>query len=199
MLARIVMVIAIASLALLLGAPEDALACHRGDPHGSAASCDGGGGVTPTNFVLVDGNGDVVGPVISFQTDRGITLTNLQVIASTQDQRLFFLTIDFAVLRQGRGFRPQGQQEVRFENLGCEGAVFFSDNFALPNVFYEVALVPNGTGGLIPFVTTSFEVQFPTIFSTSQGDGSCSDSPTPGVQAVFPAEQLTDEFGDLVS
>ena len=47
MLARIVMVTAIALIVLLVGAPEDALARHKGDPpipHG-AASCDGGGGV----------------------------------------------------------------------------------------------------------------------------------------------------------
>ena len=69
MLARIVMVTAIASLVLLFGAPEDAVACHRGDPripHGNQTSCDGGGGVTPTNFVLVDGTGNVVGPVLGF-------------------------------------------------------------------------------------------------------------------------------------
>jgi len=69
MLARIVMVTAIALLVLLVGAPEDAVACHRGDPrvpHGNQTSCDGGGGGTPTEFVLVDDNGDVVGPVINY-------------------------------------------------------------------------------------------------------------------------------------
>jgi len=44
MLARIAMVMAIALSVLLVGAPEDASACHKGDPHGSATSCDGGGG-----------------------------------------------------------------------------------------------------------------------------------------------------------
>ena len=61
MLARLIMVTASASLALLFGAPEDALACHRGDPHGSATSCDGGGGGGGagdlTNLVLVDATG----------------------------------------------------------------------------------------------------------------------------------------------
>ncbi len=47
MLVRIVMVTAFALSVLLFGAPEDAVACHKGDPgipHGGAASCYGGGG-----------------------------------------------------------------------------------------------------------------------------------------------------------
>ena len=193
-------VIAIASLALLLGAPEDAVACHRGDPrvpHGNQTFCDGGGGGTPTEFIMLDGNGGVVGPVINYGPDVSkITLTNLQVIASTQDQRLFFLGIDFDLLQRGDGFRPQGQTVVWFENFECEGDVYLDVKSVVPNVFYAVALLPNGNGGLIPFVSTSFEVQFPTILSAIQSDGSCS--PVSGPQGLFPAEQLTDEFGDLV-
>jgi len=200
MLARIVMVTAIALLVLLVGAPEDAVACHRGDPlvpHGNQTSCDGGGGVTPTDFVLVDANGDVVGPVINYGPEHlRKSLANLQVIASTQDQRLFFLTIQFDILSVGRGFQPQGQLVVRFELLGCEGDAYISAANAVPNVFYEHGLLPDGTGGSIPFVGTSFEIQFLTSQSRIQPDGSCYD--TQEALDGYPAERLTDEFGDPI-
>ena len=56
MLARNVMAAAIASLVLLFGAPKDALACHKGDPHGSATSCDVGGGDTLGALDCADGD-----------------------------------------------------------------------------------------------------------------------------------------------
>ncbi len=43
MLARLVMVTAMASLVLLFGMPQSALACHQGVPHGNETSCDGAG------------------------------------------------------------------------------------------------------------------------------------------------------------
>ena len=55
MLPRIVLVTAIASWVLLFGAPEDASACHKGDPpipHG-AATCDGGGGGYPSGVAAL--------------------------------------------------------------------------------------------------------------------------------------------------
>ena len=67
MLARNVMVTAIASLVILFGAPKNTLACNKGVPHGNQTSCDGGGGVTPTNFVLLDASGVQVGNVIGVQ------------------------------------------------------------------------------------------------------------------------------------
>ena len=50
MLARLVMVTATASLVLLFGMPQSALACHKGEPgipHGAQTICDGDGTPTP--------------------------------------------------------------------------------------------------------------------------------------------------------
>ena len=68
MFARLVIVTAMASLVLLLGAPKNTLACHKGDPgvpHGAQTTCDGDG--VPTTFVLKDVSGNVVGPASSWR------------------------------------------------------------------------------------------------------------------------------------
>ncbi len=76
MLARTVMVTAIASLVLLFGAPKDALACHKGDPripHGSVTTCDGGGGVPiNTSLVVVDGTGTPFATVLDVNLADGL-------------------------------------------------------------------------------------------------------------------------------
>ncbi len=201
MLARIAMVMAIASLVLLFGAPEDALACHKGDPgipHGGAASCDGGGGGTPTDFVLVDANGDVVGPVIGFDLNTdGNAAGGIHVIVSTPNQGSILLPLPFGNLLEGIGFRRPGATYLYFENSGCPeiDTAYLFPGKAVPNVFPEV-----GMHGRELWIGTSIEIQPVRFFlSRRRTTGACLeiDPPTPGPYS--PAEQLTDEFGDPVN
>jgi len=131
MLTRIVMVTTIASLVLLFGAPKDAVACHRGDPHGSATSCDGGGGVDLTNLVMVDANGNVVGRISSLEVGHA------NVIVFTPDQRPFLLHISAGDLQNGFGFRDG--ERLYYEESGCPdtGSTYLPPGSNWPDIFYE--------------------------------------------------------------
>ena len=169
------MVTAIASWVLLFGAPEDALACHRGDPHGSATSCDGGGEVDLTNLVMVDANGDVVGSISNLDEARA------HVIVLTPDQRPFRLEVELGRLRVDLGWKEQGSPSVFYEELGCldTDTALLAPLNAVPNIFHEVALIPDGAGGLVPWVGTSFENPSREYNSQIASDGSCFNHAPP--------------------
>jgi hypothetical protein len=176
--------------------PEDALACHKGDPpipHG-AATCDGGGGGGGdlTNLVLVDATGNVVGPIFNLGNQ------NAHVIVFTPDQRAFRLYIPISILYFGDGFRETGLT-LYYEGSECpdNGATYIAPGHAVPDIFHEVGLIPDGTGGLVPWVGTSFEHPLRTFLSQRNSDGTCTDF-APRITNYYPAEQLTDEFGLLV-
>ena len=101
-------------------------------------------------------------------------------------------------LQAGVGF--QGRGAVYYEAVGCpaDDTAFLQDQSALPDTFHEVALLPDGIGGVEPWVATSFEHPIRGILSRHFGDGSCSDFGTPQNGPFYPGEQLTDEFGGLV-
>ena len=50
MFARLALATMMASLVLLFGMPQSALACHKDTPHGAQTTCDGGG--TPTSRLV---------------------------------------------------------------------------------------------------------------------------------------------------
>ena len=192
MLARIVMATAIASLVLLFGAPNYVQACHRGDPrvpHGSKTSCDGRVGVNLTNLVLVDANGNVVGRISNLDHDIA------HVIVFTPDQRPFRLAIRLGALSDGGGFQVVGPI-LYYEGSGCPdtGATYIAPVNVVPDIFHEVSLFRNGTGGLVPWVGTSFEHPLRVFLSQLNGDGTCVEL-GPRIDNYYLAEQLTDEFG----
>ena len=182
MLVRIVTVTAIASFVFLLGVPEDALACHKGDPrfpHGAQTSCDGGGGDVPTNFVLVDGTGNVVGPVLGF--DPSATLVYVSVPTPNRGQ--IFLRVSVSNLQNNRGFDAQGGPRLFFENLGCPEAdtAYLFPKYAVPNVFPEDGLIRGGvTFTLELWIGTSFESQPVRVFLSRRRDtGVCKELDPP--------------------
>ena len=149
MLARIAMVTAIALSVLLFGSPEDALACHKGDPgipHGGATSCDGGGGADLTNLVLVDANGNVVGPILNFDARFA------HVIVFTPDQRPFRLPIFLADLMRGDGFKDFGSH-LYYEEEGCPdtSGPYLIPTYGIPNIFHAFALRKDGAGAMPDF------------------------------------------------
>jgi len=133
-----------------------------------------GDGVKLTNLVLVDANGNVVGPILNFDTWMA------HVIVFTPDQRPFRLIVGLRELRLGGGFQQQGTQ-VYYENLGCPATdTAYSDpRNAVPNIFHEVALIPDGAGGLVPWVGTSFENPSREYNSQIASDGSCFNHAPP--------------------
>ncbi len=207
MLARIAMVMAIALLALLLGAPEDALACHKGDPpipHGAQVSCDVVGGTDFTDLVLVDANGYVIGPISWVHEDR------VQVIAFTPDGRPFRLSInvtDLLLYQDSSDVKmfdqAGGGNVLYYEALGClsSDVPYLDLKNAVPDVFYEVALITASAGHVVPFVATSLETVRSDFWSLDQSGGTACENLTTQItnKVVYPAEQLTDEFGTLVN
>ena len=201
MLTRIAMVTASASLVLLFGVSKDALACHRGDPHGSATSCDGGGGVDLTNFVMVDANGDVVGPVLSFDLNPALPSPEDQVhvIISTPNQGQIILSVYLPDLRNNEGFHLPRGGWLYFENPGCSESdtAYLSNRFAVPNVFPEVGFI---LGTITPtrelWIGTSIAPQLDRVFFSRRRDGGVCDELDPQISGpYYPAEQLTDEDG----
>ena len=97
-------------------------------------------------------------------------------------------------------FRRTSQGAVYYEAVGCppNDTAFLQDETAKPDTFHEFALLPDGIGGVEPWVGTSFENPTRGILSQHFGDGSCSDFGTAQNGPFYPGEQLTDEFGDLV-
>ncbi len=149
--------------------------------------------------MLVDGNGDVVGPVIGFDLGATKFSSYASVIVSTPNQGQVLLRINFEGLQESHGFEPQGQLEVYFESLECpenDTAYLFPRN-AVPNVFLEATIFSDG----VLWIGTSFEHQTQRrFFSRLRGDGLCQELQTVGIvcRNCYPAEQLTDEFGALV-
>ena len=79
---------------------------------------------------------------------------------------------------------------------GISLATYLNNQHAVPDIFHEAALTPDGTGGLVPWVGTSLENPLRDMRSRRQGDGSCRDILQAG--NYYPAAQLTDESGFLV-
>ncbi len=130
MLARIVMVTAIALIFLLVGAPEDALACHKGDPpipHG-AATCDGGGGGGGTTSpILFDGNLEPIGTVVGVLGQPAVIIV-VDVQNGFGDTRLTVLEAYFSDDDTSNPFNTGGliKNVVRFDVLGCAGRAFIT-------------------------------------------------------------------------
>ena len=128
-----------------------------------------------------DANGNFVGEVLNLAN-------TLYVNFITPDQRRFRLTTTIRELRKGIGFQSIGQG-VNFESLGCPDTdtAYIGPENAVPNIFHEVALIPDGTGGLVPWVGTSFENPRRRILSTLSGDGSCFNHTIPQNDDFYPA------------
>lgn len=206
MLSRIAMVTAIASLVLMFGAPKDALACHKGKPHrGEICDDGGGGGRTPpdlNNLMLVDANGNDVGPVYGF------SYPDLFAVLVTPDQRAFAAPIAGRQLFTNKttvydvDFYSTGYpwpNTVFFDELGCVGNAFLEPNHVIPGVLYESALTDSGPDGVRAWVATSFtpltkSTQY--LGSAIRSGGQCQNfSNQPSVEQIYPAEQLTDDVG----
>ncbi len=93
-------------------------------------------------------------------------------------------------------FFEQASNRYYEESCPDTGATYLAPNFAVPDIFYESALVPDGNGGLVPWVGTSFEHPLVVIHSQRGRDGTCVEI-GPRNSNYYPAAQLTDEFGFL--
>ena len=92
------------------------------------------------------------------------------------------------------------QLEYGMKSIVCThepSAAFAADAYARLKGF-GVALTTFGTGGLIPWVGTSFENLLREMDSRRGVNGICVDFPVPEPGNWYPAEQLTDESGFLV-
>ncbi len=120
-----------------------------------------------------DANGNFVGEVLNLAN-------TLYVNFITPDQRRFRLTTTIRELRKGVGFQSIGQG-VNFESLGCPDTdtAYIGPENAVPNIFHEVALIPDGAGGLVPWVGTSFENPSREYNSQIASDGSCFNHAPP--------------------
>ena len=196
MLARIAMVMAIAALALLIGAPEDALACHKGDPgipHGSATSC-GGKTENILSPVLVDGNLEPIGTVVGV-TDLLHVITLVEVQNDFDETRLTALQANWKQVENNGPFFDTKivRRDVAFDGLGCTGQAFITPNILVIRIT-DTVFASAVTGGEWYVATSTNEVLFvrQSLLVPGPGilDSTCQTPFGPFDQTGAPAEQV---------
>ncbi len=188
MLARNVMVTAIASLVILFGAPKNTLACNKGVPHGNQTSCDGGGGggVKILSPVLVDGNLEPIGTVVGM-FGLFIVHTLVEVQNDIGETRLTALEIDWANDPPFTGGNLMSAT-VRFDGLECTGRAFISTSPSWDRIADSVVVtaVLDRDGMAEWYVATGADpVRFEAI---SQLDHSCTSPIGPYDNQWAPAD-----------